>query len=175
MAPQSLFAQLLPAGLDEMETRMRARLLGCPHLSLGDEEGAKETKQSSGSLVAPKPSGQGKDSHRVLSLDVSGFQPEELTVRLEGRKLTVSGKHQQRSESADGCFSQEYRELHREVLLPEDTNLEAMACALTQEGHLRIEAPRLAALPPPKETTIPISISKAAQASGEDVGAEGSK
>uniref|UniRef100_A0A8D2Q889 SHSP domain-containing protein n=1 Tax=Varanus komodoensis TaxID=61221 RepID=A0A8D2Q889_VARKO len=101
-----------------------------------------------------------------FSLDVRGFSPEELTVKMDGRKLTVCGTHDARSESEDGCLSHEHREVRREVLLPEDVNLEAVACALSQDGRLCIEAPRLS-LPSAEERTIPITITRAQEAVAE--------
>ncbi|XP_033012050.1 heat shock protein 30C-like [Lacerta agilis] len=99
-------------------------------------------------------------SDYLYSLDVTGFEPEELSVKVEGRKLTVSAKHDKKTEGTDGCVSHEFREVRKEVLLPGDANIEALACNFSAElGCLSIEAPRLV----PKsvgERTIPITILK---------------
>ncbi|XP_062986009.1 heat shock protein 30C-like [Elgaria multicarinata webbii] len=164
---QGLFSQLMGGmqpPLDEME-RARAVLMDVyPHLALTEEGQARKARHSGPSPAQKAPS-QGTADH-LLSLDVSGFSPEELTVQLDGRKLTVSGKHDQKAQSEDGCFSHEYREVRREVLLPEDADLGAVACALGQDGRLCVEAPRLA-LPPPGERTISIAIGKASEATGQ--------
>uniref|UniRef100_A0A452H2R9 SHSP domain-containing protein n=1 Tax=Gopherus agassizii TaxID=38772 RepID=A0A452H2R9_9SAUR len=91
-----------------------------------------------------------------LSMDVSGFSPAELMVRVDGRKLTVTGKHEKKTESEAGVRSQEYREIRRETLLPEDVNVQAVLCSLSQDGQLCIEAPRLA-LPAAQGRDIPIT------------------
>lgn len=78
-----------------------------------------------------------------FSLDVAGFAPEELSVQLQGRRLTVRAKQDRRSEAADGCVSHEYREVRKEVVLPNDADLGAVACAL-DGGRLCVRAPRLA-------------------------------
>uniref|UniRef100_A0A8C4W4V9 SHSP domain-containing protein n=1 Tax=Gopherus evgoodei TaxID=1825980 RepID=A0A8C4W4V9_9SAUR len=85
-----------------------------------------------------------------LSVDVSGFSPEGLTVRMEGRSVTVTGKH-------------EYRELRTQAELPEDMDLQAVTCCLSRDGQLCIQAPHPA--PPPVEgRTLPISIQQAQEA-----------
>ncbi|CAD6192748.1 unnamed protein product [Caenorhabditis auriculariae] len=74
-----------------------------------------------------------------LKLDVSHFRPEELQVHLDGRKLTVEGKHESRTEHGST-----QRSFVRSFLLPEDVDVAAVSSNLTNEGHLAIEAPKVA-------------------------------
>uniref|UniRef100_A0A8C0HAB1 SHSP domain-containing protein n=1 Tax=Chelonoidis abingdonii TaxID=106734 RepID=A0A8C0HAB1_CHEAB len=92
-----------------------------------------------------------------LSVDVAGFSPEELTVRMEGRSVTVTGKHANQSMWEEGGCRQEYRELRTQAVQPEDVDLQAVTCCLSRDGQLCIQAPRLAP-PPVEERALPISI-----------------
>ncbi|XP_077113715.1 heat shock protein 30C-like [Ranitomeya variabilis] len=98
---------------------------------------------------------EGKESFE-LTLDVSGFSPEELTVRTEGRRLIVSGKYDKRKETENGGYFQEYKEWRREAELPQDVSPEDVVCSLAKDGRLHFLAPRLA-LPAAEERSIPIT------------------
>uniref|UniRef100_A0A8C3S319 SHSP domain-containing protein n=1 Tax=Chelydra serpentina TaxID=8475 RepID=A0A8C3S319_CHESE len=136
----------VPEGPREME-QMRHSLLQAHPLLCGEGEG-RRPRQSHQSLAEGK---------YQLSMDVSGFSPAELLVRLDGRKLTVTGKHEKKTESEAGVCSREYREIRRETLLPEDVNVQDVLCSLSQDGQLCIEAPHLA-LPAAEGRAVPISI-----------------
>ncbi|XP_044153968.1 heat shock protein 30C-like [Bufo gargarizans] len=81
-----------------------------------------------------------------LTLDVSGFSPEELTVKTEGRRLIVSGKHDKKKEAENGGYFHEYREWRREAEIPQDVHPEDILCSLSKDGQLHFQAPRLALL-----------------------------
>ncbi|KAJ7338216.1 hypothetical protein JRQ81_010914 [Phrynocephalus forsythii] len=176
--------------LDEME-RMRVVLLDAyPLLALDGEEGVgsdggggpglplrqggsrraggKPCPGGEGHTTSSSSSSTGRAHH--LTLDLRGFSPEEVKVSLEGRKLTVEGKYERRTESAeDGCLSYDARHLRRQLLLPEDADLDAVSTALALDGHLCIEVPRLA----PKERVIPITITKGPSGAAAGAGAGG--
>ncbi|XP_071969395.1 heat shock protein 30C-like [Engystomops pustulosus] len=99
---------------------------------------------------------EGKDNYE-LTLDVSGFSPEELTVKTEGRRLIVSGKHDKKKMDECGGHFHEYREWRREAELPDDVNPEDVLCSLSTDGRLHFQAPRRA-LPPAQERPIPITV-----------------
>uniref|UniRef100_A0A8C3SI46 SHSP domain-containing protein n=1 Tax=Chelydra serpentina TaxID=8475 RepID=A0A8C3SI46_CHESE len=126
-------------------------------------EAAGPAPQASRARPRPLPSRARQSSQSLaegkyqLSMDVSGFSPAELLVRLDGRKLTVTGKHEKKTESEAGVCSREYREICRETLLPEDVNVQDVLCSLSQDGQLCIEAPHLA-LPAAEGRAVPISI-----------------
>lgn len=124
----------------------------------------------------PRPRSQGRpdDDTYHFSLDVAGFGPQELAVKLVGRKLTVTGRHDRRTEAPDGCVSHEYREVRREIRLPADANLDGVACTFAPDGgRLCINAPRLAQLPPAEERSIPIAIRPASVAAATPDALEG--
>ncbi|XP_075461298.1 heat shock protein 30C-like [Ascaphus truei] len=95
-----------------------------------------------------------------LTLDVSLFSPDELTVKIEGRRLIVMGKHDKKSDARDGNYFHEYREWKREAEIPEDVNPAEVLCSRSSDGRLHVQAPRLA-LPAVTERPIPISITSA--------------
>ncbi|XP_067825316.1 heat shock protein 30C-like [Heptranchias perlo] len=92
-----------------------------------------------------------------LSLDVQQFSPEELKVKVLGRKVLVTGKHETKSDDGSGCYSYKYEEIRREFQLPEDVKPQALNSCLSQDGRLKVQAPRLA-LPAVNERTVPINI-----------------
>ncbi|XP_018429607.1 PREDICTED: heat shock protein 30C-like [Nanorana parkeri] len=91
-----------------------------------------------------------------LALDVDQVPPEELTVRTEGRRLIVTGKHYRKRETENGSFVHEYRECHKEADLPEDVNPGDVTCSVSRDGRLLFRAPRLA-LPAAEQRMIPVN------------------
>ncbi|KAM3856552.1 heat shock protein 30C-like [Vipera latastei] len=136
----------------EMEKMSRAFFQATP-LPLGEREGQKEASEE-------KTCPTGEKKHYRFSVDVAGFTPEEMTVNLEGRKVTVTAKRQRESQSKDSGHWVERQELRRETLLPPDVDLQAISCSLNPDGHLCIEAPRLAESESAQQT-IPIDVKPA--------------
>ncbi|CAJ0953497.1 unnamed protein product [Ranitomeya imitator] len=95
-----------------------------------------------------------------LTLDVSPFSPEELTVKTEGRKLTVTGKRDKKTETENGGCHHELRDFKREAELPEDVNPEDVLCSLSSDGQLHIQTQCLA-LPAAEERLVPIQVGQA--------------
>ncbi|XP_065442418.1 heat shock protein 30C-like [Chrysemys picta bellii] len=175
--PHSLLAQLvgdMQTHLEEME-RLRHSLLLASPLLCGEGEGRRQRPSSrslaEGAGKEPGSQGQGKDKFQ-LSMDVSGFSPAELMVRVDGRKLTVTGKQEKKTASEAGVCSHEYREIRRETLLPEDVNVEAVLCSLSQDGQLCIEVPHLA-LPAAEGRAVPITICQGVKAGEGNLATEG--
>ncbi|XP_053701505.1 heat shock protein 30-like [Synchiropus splendidus] len=81
--------------------------------------------------------------HYELTLDTTGFSPEDLSVRLHGRKLRVSGKTEKKEEEQDGWRWHSVREFRQELELPEGVNPEDVSCCLTPEGRLQIQAAKV--------------------------------
>ncbi|XP_059494712.1 heat shock protein 30-like [Stegostoma tigrinum] len=92
-----------------------------------------------------------------VSLNVQHFSPEELRVKVFGRKVLVTGKHEKKCDDGSGSYSYKYEEFRREFQLPEDVDAEALQCCLSQDGRLKVQAPSLA-LPAVNERTVPINI-----------------
>ncbi|KAM3922952.1 heat shock protein 30C-like [Leptodactylus fuscus] len=92
-----------------------------------------------------------------LTMDVSPFSPEELTVKTEGRRLTVTGKRDKTIETEDGGTHHEFRDFKREAELPEDVNPEDVLCSFSSDGQLYIQTKSLA-LPAVQERLVPIHV-----------------
>uniref|UniRef100_A0A7I4XVB3 SHSP domain-containing protein n=1 Tax=Haemonchus contortus TaxID=6289 RepID=A0A7I4XVB3_HAECO len=73
-----------------------------------------------------------------FSLNVSKFKPDELKVGIDSRTLTVEGK-QERKEGSTHTV----RSFLRHWILPEGVDFERTRSALTEDGHLVIEVPKL--------------------------------
>nr|QCY50177.1 heat shock protein 30-1 [Pelophylax bergeri] len=144
----------------DMERRMQ-RLHQAYQLLANDPDMRRGRAAQSGHPAAPqhKSPSEGKDGKEnfELSLDVSPFSPEELTVRTEGRRLIVAAKSDKKRETENGGFFQEYREWRREAELPEDVNPEDVLCSMSKDGQLHFWAPRLA-LPSAQDRTITITM-----------------
>ncbi|OXB57119.1 UNVERIFIED_CONTAM: hypothetical protein H355_004578, partial [Colinus virginianus] len=87
--------------------------------------------------------------------------PEQLSVKVVGRKVVLVGQKETQSTDEKGSFSYKYEVLKREWDVPEEVDTDALSCSLSPEGQLRIEAPRLA-LPAAAERSVPIQVSPAA-------------
>ncbi|KAM9296232.1 heat shock protein beta-11-like [Gastrophryne carolinensis] len=96
----------------------------------------------------------------VLSLGVKEFTPQELTVKVLGKKLLVSGATKTKSEDGKGSYSYKCQIFRKETELPADVHVENISCTLTTDGQLRIEAPRRA-IPASEERTVPIQLTTA--------------
>ena len=83
------------------------------------------------------------DGKFAVNLDLSGFKPEEIKVKLHGQELTITGK--QRSEDDGFHWSRDYS---RRFLLPNDVDLSSVTSRLSKTGLLTIEASRDPALLP---------------------------
>ncbi|XP_075696718.1 heat shock protein 30C-like [Rhinoderma darwinii] len=97
-----------------------------------------------------------------LTLDVSPFSPEELTVKTEGKKVVVTGRRDKKTETENGGCHHEIRDFHREAELPEDVNPEDVLCSLSNDGQLYIQTQCLA-LPTPHERNVPIQVGRASR------------
>ncbi|GMT16954.1 hypothetical protein PFISCL1PPCAC_8251, partial [Pristionchus fissidentatus] len=71
----------------------------------------------------------------TVCIDVSQFKPEEVEVTLTGRELTVSAKHEDRSDH-HGLIS---RSFSRKYSLPDDVDLNRVICRIV-DGKLTVEA-----------------------------------
>jgi len=75
------------------------------------------------------------DKFRV-TLDVNGYRPENLSVKVIGRKLQIDGKQEDR-DGDDYCA----KELRKTYDLPENASFEHMTSFLTSKGVLVVEFP----------------------------------
>ncbi|NXT40855.1 HSPBB protein, partial [Pelecanoides urinatrix] len=108
---------------------------------------------------------QGSGEGFSICQDVKNFAPEQLSVKVVGRKVVLVGQKETQSTDEKGSFSYKYEVLKRDWDVPEEVFAEALTCSLSKEGQLRIEAPRLA-LPATPERNVPIQVSPAAPQPG---------
>ncbi|XP_077315667.1 heat shock protein beta-9 [Lithobates pipiens] len=93
----------------------------------------------------------------VLSLGVQDFCPQELTVKVLGRKLLVTAAKETKNQDGKGSYSYKCQIFRKETDLPQEVKAEDISCTLTTEGQLRIEAP-WRSIPAVEERTIPIQL-----------------
>lgn len=163
---ETIFSELQ----QEME---KARQFMSSFEQLLSSHGPIAAEQAPSSSAAPA---QGSGEGFSVCQDVKDFAPEQLSVKVVGRKVVLVGQKETQNTDEKGSFSYKYEVLKREWDVPEEVDAEALTCSLSSEGQLRIEAPRLA-LPPPNERNVPIQLpAVAAQpaANAED-GAERAK
>nr|UQK61698.1 small heat shock protein [Carpetania matritensis] len=87
-----------------------------------------------------------------VRLDVSHFQPEELTVKTTGNRVIVHARHEEKQDE-HGYIE---REFTRTYLLPEDVDPDTVKSCLSGDGVLSIEAPKKRRLEASTERVIPI-------------------
>ncbi|NXJ37277.1 HSPBB protein, partial [Ciconia maguari] len=108
---------------------------------------------------------QGSGEGFSVCQDVKDFAPEQLSVKVVGRKVVLVGQKETQNVDEKGSFSYKYEVLKREWDVPEEVDTEALTCSLSKEGQLRIEAPKLAP-PAASERNVPIQVSPAAPQPG---------
>merc|ERR1711944_326014 len=79
-----------------------------------------------------------KDKTEV-TLDTSGYKPDELKVEIKGGELCVEGKHEGRSQSGEVMVS---RQFSRRFGLPQNVKKEDIVSNLSQDGVMVITMPK---------------------------------
>ncbi|CAF3372217.1 unnamed protein product [Rotaria socialis] len=72
-----------------------------------------------------------------VQINVDGFNPETIQTKIEGKKLIVQAKHEDRQ--ADGDFN--YREMRKSYDLPEHADMNNVVSFVTSNNMLVIEVP----------------------------------
>ncbi|CAI5442466.1 unnamed protein product [Caenorhabditis angaria] len=83
---------------------------------------------------------ENNENQFAVDLDVRHFKPEELNVNLNGHVLTVEGNHEVKTEHG---FVK--RSFTRQFTLPKDADLAAIHSNLENNGHMRIQVPKIGA------------------------------
>ncbi|XP_042743521.1 heat shock protein 30C-like [Lagopus leucura] len=156
--PGTLFAELEREIRMEMERARQFMSSFEQLLSSGSSSNRVSIERAPSSSAALT---QGSGEGFSVCQDVKDFAPEQLSVKVVGRKVVLVGQKETQSTDEKGSFSYKYEVLKREWDVPEEVDAEALSCSLSSEGQLRIEAPRLA-LPPPNERNVPIQLPAAA-------------
>ena len=86
------------------------------------------------------------DDALTVKAEVPGFTAKELDVRVDGDRLTISGKHESKEESTKGktIYSERCaKEVFRSVALPSSVDASKVNATL-KDGILNIELPKTA-------------------------------
>ena len=75
------------------------------------------------------------DKKMSLKIDLSGFKPEEVNVRVKGNELMVSAEHKSQDE---GHFT--HRHFKRSFTLPEEVDTSTLGSRFSKDGVLSIQA-----------------------------------
>ena len=86
-----------------------------------------------------------------LAIDVKGFEPKDLSIKLIGRDLLVVGEHACERKQTRACFR---RRFCWRRTLPEDVDTSSLKAAWTESNVLEIEAKKSKA----SESKIPITV-----------------
>ena len=86
-----------------------------------------------------------------LAIDVKGFEPKDLSIKLIGRDLLVVGEHTCERKQTRACFR---RRFCWRRTLPEDVDTGSLKAAWTESNVLEIEAKKSKA----SESKIPITV-----------------
>lgn len=160
--PGTLFAELEREIRMEMERARQFMSSFEQLLSSGSSSNRVSIERAPSSSAALT---QGSGEGFSVCQDVKDFAPEQLSVKVVGRKVVLVGQKETQNTDEKGSFSYKYEVLKREWDVPEEVDAEALTCSLSPEGQLRIEAPRLA-LPSSAERSVPIQVSPAAPQPG---------
>merc|ERR1712215_363546 len=79
------------------------------------------------------------DSKMEISLDTSGYKPDELKVSAGKGLISVEGKHEEKSEAGNVMVS---RQFSKSYSLPPSANPEDVVSNLSQDGVLVISVPK---------------------------------
>merc|ERR1712117_649730 len=74
-----------------------------------------------------------------VTLDTSGYKPDELKVEIKGGELCVEGKHEERSQSGEVMVS---RQFSRRFGMPQNVKKEDIVSNLSQDGVMVITMPK---------------------------------
>ncbi|NWR63323.1 HSPBB protein, partial [Bucorvus abyssinicus] len=159
---RTLWPQAETIFADLQQEMARAREFMSSFEQILSSRGAAAMEQAPSTSAAPT---QGSGEGFSVCQDVKDFAPEQLSVKVVGRKVVLVGQKETQSTDEKGSFSYKYEVLKREWDVPEEVDAEALTCSLSKEGQLRIEAPRLA-LPAVPERNVPIQVCPAAPQPG---------
>lgn len=74
------------------------------------------------------------DKDFKVTLDVSDYSPEELNLKIINDTITITGKHEEKPDE-HGVISREFK---RQVMVPENVDLDTITCSVTPEGLMKV-------------------------------------
>merc|ERR1712004_263145 len=84
---------------------------------------------------------QEDETKMEISLDTTGYKPDELKVQVREGELCVEGRHQEKSQSGQVMVS---RQFARQYALPQGAKPEEVVSSLSKDGVLAIHVPKQA-------------------------------
>ncbi|XP_008289415.1 heat shock protein beta-9 [Stegastes partitus] len=110
---------------------------------------------------------QQANSDLLVTLDARGYAPNDITVKLEGRKLAVVAMKQAGAEESQSCSSatssasfcssaSSQMGFVQKIDLPAHLDLSGLSCSLMDDGQLRIHAPVAQQQPIDEERQVPV-------------------
>ncbi|KFM61321.1 Protein lethal(2)essential for life, partial [Stegodyphus mimosarum] len=98
------------------------------------------------------------ESKFEVMLDVSQFEPDEVDLKIVDNYIQIHAKHDEKAD-AHGFIS---REFTRKYMLPDGVEPETVKSTLSENGILKITAPKKVDKPPTRERKVPIILEQAA-------------
>jgi len=95
------------------------------------------------------------DGHLVVRADLPGIKPEEVSIEVEDDILTISGEHEERTETEDKKYvrrERRYGTFSRSMALPAGVDAKTIT-ASTRDGVIEVTVPF-----PKKESKEPVTI-----------------
>lgn len=140
------------------EDRALAELLSNPLgfiSALASAASTNDTQETSRKRKEAKDKVPEKKARFEVKLNVEGYKPEEMNIKLVDNSLIISGNHEHTDES--GTVT---RNFTRTWNIPENVELEELACNFNaKDNTMNVSAPWRAPLPPPvTEKVIPINV-----------------
>ncbi len=93
-----------------------------------------------------------------MTVPVSGFKPEELSVKVAGNSITIEAKHEEKDENTGNVRS--FQQMRRSFFLPTPFDGDALVSSLSTEGVLTVTAPRKVQQPSASQKSIEIPITR---------------
>lgn len=76
-----------------------------------------------------------------VTLDVAGYQPDEITIKVHDRNLIIHGESKQEKDSHHGQTSH-HQQFTRHFTLPSDVDIDVLSSRYTKDCKITVEAPR---------------------------------
>ena len=76
-----------------------------------------------------------------VSLDVTGYRPDEIKISLNGHSLVIRGEAKS-SQPGGGAAAPNPKKFARHFSLPSDVDVESISSWYTKDGKISVEAPR---------------------------------
>ncbi|XP_059901338.1 heat shock protein beta-9 isoform X2 [Gadus macrocephalus] len=150
--PHALFASLGGSGDPRLEARCAPETASAQDSRPGPLASTGPTTPTPTPTPTTTPGAAGVAKDLLVTLDVRGYAPEDIHVKLEGRRLAVVAARRAAAEASDESSSSAGASRQRSsacaqagfsqsIELPAHLDLAALRCTLTEDGRLRVDAP----------------------------------